>query len=100
MEDEKIEFRVLEELREYIVFNDITINCKDDLLRTFIEIIEDCYLHEVSEAGKMNVARDVMNRFVKYYAKDKSILENDLIMFGPTPVMEKIKKEKKRISVK
>ena len=96
MDDEKLKWFVLEELREYIVYNDIEITCRDDLLKTFIEIREDGYFYEVEEADKMREARAILNKFADAYENDKDILEKDLVLMGPRVVLEKIEKIKKR----
>ena len=76
-------------------YNEIVIWCRDDLLKTFIEIREDGYLLEVQEAGKMRVARAILNKFADEYEKDKNLLEKDLIIMGPRIVLEKLDKLKK-----
>ena len=96
MDNEKVKWMVLEELREYIVYNDVEISCRDDLLKAFIEIREDCYLHEIEEAGKMKEARNIFNKFADAYVCDKDILEKDLILMGPRVVLEKLENIKKR----
>lgn len=95
MNDRDVEMFVLEELREYIVYNDIVIWSRDDLLKTFIEIREDGYLYEIEEAGKMRIARAILNKFADEFEKDKDLLEKDLIIMGPRIVLEKMDKTKK-----
>ena len=96
VKNKSLEWKVLEELREYIVECDIEISCRDDLLSVFIEMKEDYCFSFAEEKEKMREARRIFKKFADLYESDHSIWEKDLQILGPTIVLEKIEKNKKR----
>lgn len=85
-----------EQIREYIVFNDIEVDGKDDLIKLFVTMSDKGYFYEAKQKEKMKELRSLFSKFANYYEEDKAILDKDLIFFGPRAVFEKIQNYKKR----
>ena len=97
---DKLMYNALEDIREFIVYNDIEINCKDDLIELFVKMSSKGYFHRVKKENKMRQLRVVLKQFAEAYEQDKNILDTDLIIRGPRVVLEKLENIKKNISVK
>lgn len=85
-----VEFYALEELREYIIYNDVKIEEKDDLTYTFVKMYDKGYFFKADINNLMNEVRTILNKFAQAWEKDHDILEKDLIFFGPRKVLQKM----------
>ena len=93
---DKVMYNAFEEIREFIVYNDIEISCKDDLIELFVKMREKGYFGEVKKDHRMRELRENLSVFSKIYEKDATILDPGLIIRGPNKVLERIEKYKKR----
>jgi len=85
----------IESLREYIVYNAITINDRDDLLKVYIMMREEGYFFKAELNKKMDVVKKTLNDFTKLYEEDPAEIEEDLIMFGANRILRLIDQKKK-----
>ena len=91
---DKLMYDAFEEIREFIVYNDININCKDDLLELFVKMKAKGYFDKIKKANRMRDFRNILSAFVKAYEYDNSILDPVLIVNGPRAFLEKVEKYK------
>lgn len=89
---DKLMYDAFEEIREYILENNMDITCKDDLLELFIKMRNKGFFSEVKKEKKMRVLREKLSVFCAIYEKDPTILDPTLIVKGPKKVLEKIEK--------
>ena len=97
---DKLLYDALEDIREFIVYNDIEITSKDDLIEMFVKMSSKGYFYRVKKENQMRKLRIVLKQFAKAYEQDKDILDTDLIIKGPRVVLEKLENFKKKTSVK
>ena len=80
----------LEELREYLVYNDVKIETRDDLLKAYLKMHDGGYFFKAEINKVMNEVKEVLNDFADAWEKDHDILEKDLVFFGARKVLEKL----------
>jgi len=80
----------LDELREYLVYNDVSIESKDDLVKVYVKMHNQGYFFKAEINNVMNEVKQILNEFGDAYEKDHDILEKDLIFFGSKKVLEKL----------
>lgn len=85
----------IESLREYIVYNAMEINDKDDLIKIYIMMREDGYFFKAEINKKMDIVKKTLNDFTKLYEEDPAEAEEDLIMFGANRILRLIDQKKK-----
>ena len=90
MTKEKIKAFALDELREYLIINDVEILKKDDIKEAYLTMKSMGYFSKAINAGAIDVVRDAFSELAELYEKDKDVVEKDLIFFGSRKVMEKI----------
>jgi len=96
MEDKKIvKAYALEQLREYLIINDVEISCKDDIKKAYLNMKKQGYFFKANTKELMDDVRVTISQLAEAYDKDKDILEKDLIFFGARRVLEKMDTNKK-----
>ncbi len=92
----KIEVKnyALDELREYLIYNDITVASRDDLIKVYSDMYDKGYFFKAYMNDKMDEVKSILNDFANAYEKNKDILEKELIFFGSRRVLEKMESMK------
>ena len=80
----------LETLREYLVYNDVDIKDKHDLIKTFIIMREEGYFFKAVINKKMNEVRKTLNEYIALYEQNPTEIENELIVFGSRKILQRI----------
>ena len=93
---DKLMYDAFEEIREFIVYNDIDVNCKDDLLEVFVKMKSTGYFDKVKKEHRIRDFRRLLSEFAKIYEEDREILDTVLIINGPRVLLEKLEKQEKR----
>lgn len=93
---DKLMYDVFEEIREFIVYNDLNITCKDDLLEVVVKMKAKGYFDKVKKENRMREFRSLLSAFTKAYEEDQSILDPILIVNGPRVLLEKLESYKNR----
>ena len=89
-EIENFKAYALDQLREYLVINDIEIESKDDFVKIYLDMLKGGYFYKADINDKLNEVKSAFNDLAKAYEKDRDILERDLIFFGSRRVLEKL----------
>lgn len=92
----EIEAYALNSLREYLIYNDIEINNKDELIECYEKMEAQGYFWRAIEGNAMNIVNDVLKKLANAYVEDKNIIENDLIFMGARKVIEKMEQMKNK----
>lgn len=93
---DKLMYDAFEEIREFIVYNDIDVKCKDDLLEVFVKMKSKGYFDKVKKEYRIRDFRRLLSEFARMYEEDKEILDTVLIINGPRVLLEKLEKQEKR----
>ncbi len=80
----------LDQMREYLVINDIEVESKEDFTKIYFDMLKGGYFYKADVANELDEVRNVIRDFAKAYEKDKDILEKDLIFMGSKRVLEKM----------
>ena len=95
MEDKRtIKAHALEQLREYLIINDVEVNDKEDIIEIYLTMRKKGYFLKADMNHWLDDVRSTFKEFADAYSKDKDILEKDLIFFGARKVLEKINANK------
>lgn len=87
---------IIEEIREYLIINDIEISAVEDFKETYLKMRSVGYFHKAISSDRLDAVRQVFSDLAEAYEKDKSIIESDLIFFGARKVLEKMNNKVKR----
>lgn len=82
----------LEKLREYIVYGNIEIKDKNDIKSVYNRMVEVNYFDK-AKSEHASTIKSVIEEFAEYYDKDPNILEEHLIGYGPTMVLNALQKD-------
>ncbi len=96
MEPKSIKVYALEQLREYLIINDIELNSSDDFISTYFKMHKEGYFYKAEVSGKLEEIKRLFSQLAKQYENDKDIIERDLIFRGPLKVIEKLQNKIKR----
>lgn len=94
MDIKKIKSDALEQLREYLVINDIEIDSKEDFIVVYLKMRNEGYFYQAERNDALEEVKETITELAKAFEKDKDILEKDLILFGPRRVIEKLEGNK------
>lgn len=93
---DKLMFDGFEEIRRYIIENDVEITCKDDLVELFVTMRDKGYFYPIRKENRMRDFRELLSKFANYYEENKRILDPGLILKGAAEVLKKLEKYQKR----
>lgn len=90
--DNKMNFKAyaLDQLREYLIINEITIEDKSDLKKIYLEMLNKGYFYKADVARMLDDVRDAISELGKAYEKNSDIVDEDLIFYGSKRVLEKM----------
>lgn len=94
LNEEQIRALALDELREYLIINDVEIESKEDIKKAYLDMRNAGYFHKAIMSNGLDVVRKTLSALADAYEKDQSIVESDLIFFGSRKVLEKMKSNK------
>ena len=77
----------LEKLREYIVYGNIEIKDKNDIKSAYSKMVESNYFDK-EKLEHVSLISSIIEEFAEYYDKDPNILDEHLIGYGPTRVLD------------
>jgi hypothetical protein len=83
-----------DQLREYLIINDVTINSKEDFIEIYFKMKKEGYFYKADLNGELEQVRDAFTELSRAYDADKDIVEKDLIFGGSKRVMEKMAAKK------
>ena len=86
----------LEQLREYLVINNVEVNERDDLIAVYLKMHKEGYFYKAEINDCINQVKATFSEFANAYEKDKDIMETDLIFMGARRVLEKMESNKNR----
>lgn len=89
-ENKTVKAYTLDQLREYLIINDVEIKSKEDFVEIYLKMNSEGYFYKAHLSESMDEVRDAFSILADAYTKDKDIVEKDLIMFGSKRVLEKI----------
>jgi len=87
-----LEEYVLEQMREFIITRDVKIESKEDIVDLYGKMYKEGYFFQASMKGEgaLKAVQSFIGDFANCYEKDASVLENELIFFGPRKTIEKM----------
>ena len=94
LNEEQIKALALDELREYLIINDIVIEDKEDIKKAYLDMRNAGYFHKAIVSDGLEIVRKTFSSLADAYEKDQSIVESDLIFFGSRKVLEKMNNNK------
>lgn len=100
MEPKSIKVYALEQLREYLIINDIELNSNDDFISTYFKMHKEGYFYKAEVSGKLDEIKKLFSQLSRVHEVNRDIIERDLIFRGPLTVLEKMTNKAKKISVK
>lgn len=92
--ENQIKAIIIEEIREYLIINDIEIFSSDDLKEVYLNMRNAGYFYKAMVNDKLDAVRQIFSQLAEAYERDKSIIESDLIFFGSRKVLEKMNNNK------
>ena len=84
----------LDQLREYLIINDVEISNKEELIVLFSKMYKEGYFYKAEINEVLDVVKETFEEFGKAFEKDKDILEKDLIFLGHKKVLDKLNSNK------
>lgn len=93
---EDVKSYALEGLREYLVYNNIKIECREDLVKAYMKMHDGGYFFKAVMQNSMNEVKEILKEFADAWEKDQDILEKDLVFFGARRVLEKMNNMKSK----
>ena len=90
--DKKMNFKAyaLDQLREYLIINEITIEDKSDLKKIYLEMLNKGYFYKADVSRMLDDVRNVFSDLGKAYEKNSDIIDEDLVFYGSKRVLEKL----------
>lgn len=90
-----LEEYVLEQMREFVITGDIKVESKDDVIALYDQMYKKGYFYKADVKEMLGEVKTFINKFADCYEKDASVLEKDLVFFGPHRTLEKMESLKK-----
>ena len=94
LNEEQIRALALDELREYLIINDIEVESKEDIKKAYLDMRNAGYFYKAELNDGLDIVRKTLSALADAYEKDQSIVESDLIFFGSRRVLEKMNSNK------
>lgn len=94
LNEQQIKALALDELREYLIINDVEIESKENIKQAYLDMRSAGYFYKAELSGGLETVRKTFSELADAYEKDKSIIESDLIFFGSRKVLEKMNSNK------
>lgn len=85
-----LEEYVLEQMREYIITGDVKVESKEDVINLYDKMYKEGYFFQADMKDALEDVKKFMSEFANCYEKDASVLEKDLVFFGPHKTIEKM----------
>ena len=89
-ETKSIKAYAYDQLREYLIVNDVEVTKKEDLIEIYFKMRKEGYFYKADVQGELEEVRMAFTELGKAYDKDRDILEKDLIFMGSKRVLEKM----------
>lgn len=90
-----LEEYVLEQMREYVITGDVKVESKEDVINLYDKMYKEGYFFQADMKNALEEVKQFINEFANCYEKDASVLEKDLVFFGPHKTIEKMEALKK-----
>ena len=90
-----IETHALEELREYLIFNNIEIKSKDQLMNVYLKMFNEGYYYKATIYVMRDDVRKALKNFANAYEENHDVLDKELIFFGAKKAIAKMRKMKR-----
>ena len=94
LENKSVKAYALDQLREYLIINDVEVTNKDDFVKIYLDMKNGGYFYKADVKGALAEVRQAFSELADAYEKDADVLEKDLIFGGAKRALEKISSNK------
>lgn len=84
----------LDQIREYLIINDVEVNSREDIIALYLKMRGEKYFYKADVNESLDVVKETFKDLAEAFEKDKDILEKDLIFFGSKKALEKMENNK------